>query len=88
MLTRFKEKLKIEGQVYLRIKVRPGADKNEIKKIMADETIKIDIAAPALKGRANEALIEFLAEEFKVGENRIKILSGAGDKLKLIKIES
>lgn len=55
---------------------------------MADETIKIDVAILPIKGRANQELIEFLAKEFEVRKNNVKIIKGVGEKNKLIKIFS
>ncbi|MBD3330367.1 DUF167 domain-containing protein [Candidatus Peregrinibacteria bacterium] len=79
--------LKLPKTGYLRIKVIPGSPKTCISEIMADETIKIRIAAPPEKNKANKELIKFLAKELKIGTERIKILSGRTEKLKLIKIE-
>lgn len=89
MLTPFLKTFNQDGEIYLRVKARPGASATAIKQILADsdgEIIKIDIAAPAVKGRANLELIKFLAREFAVAKNNIKIISGAGDRLKLVKI--
>jgi uncharacterized protein len=72
---------------YIRIKVIPGAPKTEIKSTMADGTIKIAVAAAPEKGKANLALIKFLAEEFNVSKNNIKIISGVSDRIKLVKIQ-
>lgn len=72
--------------VYLRIKVCPGSRLTEFKEKMADETYKINIAAPAEKGKANQSLLKFLAVNLKIPQNKILIISGAGDRLKLIKI--
>jgi hypothetical protein len=71
---------------YLRIKVISGEPKTEIKGEMADGTLKIAVAAVPEKGRANRALVEFLAEEYSVHKNDIKIISGASDRIKLVKI--
>jgi uncharacterized protein (TIGR00251 family) len=89
MLDQFKEKFNQAGEVYLRIKARPGASATSLKQVLADsdgQIIKIDIAAPAVKGRANQALIKFLAGEFAASKNNIKIISGAGERMKLVKI--
>ncbi len=86
VIDEFKEKLKEKKEIYLRIKAAPGAQKSEIKEIMADNTIKIDVAALPVKGRANQELIKFLAKEFEVNKNNVKIINGAQSKLKLIKI--
>ena len=87
MLLNLKKFLKNKNELYLRVKVRPGSAKNTVKEIMADETIKIDISAPPVKGKANQELIKFLAREFKIDKNNVKIISGAGERVKLIKIQ-
>ncbi|MDD4902528.1 MAG: DUF167 domain-containing protein [Patescibacteria group bacterium] len=73
-------------ELYLRVKAIPGAARTEIKTVMADGTIKIAVAAPPEKGKANRALVEFLAEEFGVRKNGVAIISGATNRIKLIKI--
>lgn len=87
MLNNFKNKLNKNKELYLRIKANPGMSRTEIKEILEDETIKINIAASPEKGKANQELIKFLAKDFQVNKDNIKIISGAGDKLKLIKIK-
>lgn len=90
MLAIFFKKFNRAGEIYLRIKVRPGASKSLVKKIINDQDgpiVKIDIAAPAVKGKANNELIRFLAREFGANKNNIKILSGAGERIKLVKIK-
>ena len=72
--------------IYLRVKVRPNAAETRVKEIMADETVKIDLAAAPEKGKANLELIKFFAKEFDVDKSRIKIISGAGERVKLIKL--
>ena len=86
MLEEYKEKLKKNNEVYLRVKVRPNAAKTTIREIMENETIKIDVAAVPEKGKANKELIAYLTKEFKINKENVKILSGAGDRVKLIKI--
>jgi len=87
MLADKKKQLNKAGEIYLRIKARPGAVRNLFTEIMEDETIKIDIAAAPEKGKANRELIKFLAKEFAVLKNNIKIVSGQSEKIKLIKIK-
>ncbi len=86
MLRKYKEKLRINNEVYLRIKVYPNAGKTKIREIMEDETIKIDVAAVPEKGKANKELIAYLTKEFKINKENVKILSGVKDRIKLIKI--
>lgn len=86
MLQKFKRQFQRDGEIYLRIKVRPNAAKTEVKAIMDDETAKIDIAAKPEKGKANAELIKFLAREFAVDKDDVKIIGGAGERVKLAKI--
>lgn len=86
MFSLSKKKLERDRVLCLKVKVRPNAAVSQVKDIMADKTVKVDIAAPAVKGEANRELIKFLAGEFSVSRDRIIIASGAGEKSKLIKI--
>lgn len=89
MFSDYKNILQEKGEVYLRVKARPGAATTAVKEILSGEegeTIKIDVAAMPEKGKANQALMRFLSKEFSVKSENIKIVSGAGDKIKLIKI--
>ena len=71
----------------MQIKAKPGASKTQVKEIMADNSIKIFVAAEPVKGKANQELIKFLSREFDVAKNSVKIIGGAGDRVKLVKIE-
>lgn len=77
---------------YLRIKVIPKSNKNEIVETFTDsdgeETIKIRIKAAPEKGKANAELIKFLSKEFGVPQATIFIISGKSERLKLIKINA
>ena len=75
-----------KGEAYLAIKVVPGSARTEFREIMADGTYKIAIAAAPEKGKANTELIKFLAKEFVVLKSRLVIISGAGERTKLVKI--
>jgi hypothetical protein len=87
MLEELKQQCQQNGEVYLRVKVRPNAAETALKEVLADETIKIDVAAPAERGKANAELIRFLAGEFGVAKENVRIISGAGERVKLVKIK-
>jgi uncharacterized protein (TIGR00251 family) len=48
--------------------------------------LKVRLQAPALEGRANEALIEFLAQLLKTPKSAVRILSGDRSRTKRIEI--
>ena len=60
----------------LPIKLIPRSSKNEIVGWQADGRLKIKITAPPVDGRANAALIDFLAKHFRVPKSTIEILRG------------
>ncbi len=70
----------------LQIKVIPGAKANRIKK--ASEGWKIYLQAPPVEGKANRALVKFLAGYFGVSENAIEIIKGLKSRCKTINIRS
>ena len=52
-----------------------------------DEYIKVKITARAVEGKANKAIIEFLADELSVPKSKISILTGEKSSLKIIQIK-
>jgi uncharacterized protein (TIGR00251 family) len=71
----------------LRVKVIPRSPKSEITGQMADGTLKIKIAAPPEKGKANDALCTFLACHYGVPRAAVTIISGHAAALKLVRVE-
>jgi uncharacterized protein (TIGR00251 family) len=70
----------------LAVRVTPRASRNEISEILSDGTIKIRLTAPPVEGRANEALVAFLADVLSVPRSRIEIVAGSTGRNKLISI--
>ena len=86
MLNKFIEKFKKEEKIILKLKVKPSVSKTEVKEILSDDTIKIDIAVPPINNKANIELIKFLSNKFHVDVENIKIIGGKKEKNKLIKL--
>lgn len=86
-LNKIVDTLNKEKEIYLRVKALPGSGRNEILEFMSDDTLKIAIKAQAEKGKANSELIKFFAKQINVSRDSIKIISGAGARIKLIKIK-
>jgi uncharacterized protein len=72
--------------VTLRVKILPRSPKSEFAGELSDGTVKIRIAAPPEKGRANEALCSFLAQHYKVPRSNVEVISGHTATLKLVRI--
>ena len=67
-----------------RVKVIPNAKEEKI--YQENGIYKIKIKEPAIEGKANLALIKFLAKEFKTKKRNIKILKGKKTRNKIIEI--
>ena len=69
----------------LRVRVVPNA---KINKVVGEHggAIKIKLRAPAVEGRANSALISFLADELNISERAIVTQQGLRSRDKLIRI--
>jgi uncharacterized protein len=65
--------------------VHPNSKKPRIDKDLFG-TLHIYVGAPPLEGRANLAVIEALAEYFKVKKYHIELIRGATSKQKVFKI--
>ncbi|MEK9158846.1 MAG: DUF167 domain-containing protein [Patescibacteria group bacterium] len=70
----------------LKVRVQPNAKQDCLKETMADGTIKISLTAPAIDGRANQALIKFLSDHFKIPKSHIKLIRGLKSRNKIVEI--
>ncbi|HRE81903.1 MAG TPA: DUF167 domain-containing protein [Opitutaceae bacterium] len=67
------------------IKATPNASRNEVCGWLND-TLKVKIKAPALEGRANEALCEFLAEKVGLPRRAVNLIRGETSRQKLVEL--
>jgi len=67
----------------LELHVQPGAARSEWAG-KHGERLKVRLAARAVDGKANEALIEFLAEHFNVPPRNVRILTGRKSRQKRV----
>jgi uncharacterized protein (TIGR00251 family) len=67
------------------VTVKPQSKKSEVKKISAGE-YAVSVNAPAREGKANEAVIELLADYFSIPKSTIRIVRGQTVRRKLIEI--
>jgi uncharacterized protein (TIGR00251 family) len=72
--------------VILELHVQPGAARTEFAG-KHGERIKVRLAAPAHDGKANEALIEFLADYYGVPRRNVRITSGLKSRQKRVQID-
>lgn len=67
------------------VKVVPRAKKNQIVGMEGD-VIKIRLNAPPVEGKANEALIGFLADTLDVRRIQVEIVSGHTSRQKIVRV--
>ncbi len=60
----------------LTIRVTPRARKTQFGGVLEDGTLRVRVAAPPVEGKANQALINYLAKVLGVRKNRIEIVAG------------
>ena len=75
-----------DKKLFLSVRIRPNAESSELTGHLADGSLKINLAAPAVDNKANQALLKLLAQEFSVSIKDITIISGKTNRFKLIKI--
>ena len=73
------------GAVLLKLRVHPGAKRSAFNGTFGD-ALKLDLQAPPVDGKANAALLKFLAEKFSLPKNAISLKSGECSRDKVIKI--
>lgn len=69
------------------IRVHPGARTNAITGTH-NGALKVSLTAPPTDGRANEALIAFLADRLALPRSHIELIAGASSRNKLLRIRA
>lgn len=73
------------GAVVLRVKALPGSKRDEVRGVDGG-ALKVAVAAPPEKGRANKALLAVLAEFFGVPRRDVVIISGEASRDKRVEV--
>jgi hypothetical protein len=74
------------GAVIFAVRVQPRASRDEVAGAM-DGAIKVRLRAPALENRANDALVELLADLLRTPKSAIRILSGDRSRIKRVEVQ-
>jgi uncharacterized protein len=69
----------------IKLIIKPNSANNFIEGAYLDR-IKIRIASPPEKGKANKELIKFISEKLEIPKKNIKIISGEKSHLKVLAI--
>lgn len=72
-------------EIWLKIKVQPGAQKNEILDCHGGE-LKIKVKGVPEKGKVNRELIKFLAKKLGTAQSKLSIIQGETNRHKKISL--
>jgi uncharacterized protein (TIGR00251 family) len=78
--------LRRKEPIRLAVYIQPRASKTELAG-RHDGSIKIRIASPPVDNAANRELIEFVAERLGMPKGKVRIVSGATSRRKVLEIE-
>jgi uncharacterized protein len=81
-------RLQAQHSLVLALKITPKAPRTAWAGTLDDGTIKIRVAAPPEKGKANEALVRFLARQLNIPPANVEILSGATAQRKQVRVSA
>jgi uncharacterized protein (TIGR00251 family) len=76
----------VAGGVTLAVRAQPGAKKTAIVGVYGEGSaaqLKIAVQAPPIEGRANSALIAFLADRFDLPKSQVELVAGESSRSKL-----
>lgn len=74
-----------DGRITLTLHIQPGAKKTEVAG-RHGEALKIRLAAPPVDGKANEALIRYIAERLKLPKSAVSLKSGQTSRQKVLEV--
>ena len=76
----------LNAEMKIEIRVKPGAKQTAVEK-SSDGNYIVKVKAPAREGRANEAVVEFLAGHFGIPKRSVTIVRGQASRNKLVEIQ-
>lgn len=74
-----------DGRITLTLHIQPGAKMTEFAGLHGD-ALKIRLAAPPVDGKANEALIKFIADTLGLPKSAVTIKSGQTSRRKALEV--
>ncbi len=71
----------------LSVRVQPRARVTALAGWMADGTLKLKVCEPPEDGRANQAVVEHLAEVAGVRRGAVRVVRGAASRIKVVEVD-
>jgi len=69
----------------LSVRVHPGAKRNAVTGLHAG-AVKIALNAPPVDGKANDALIAYVAERLRLPRSKVALVAGASSRSKTLRV--
>lgn len=73
------------GDLVLQVAARPGQPRNAVQGVHG-QALKVAVAAPPEKGKANDELVRYLAEALGLRRAQLELISGQGSRSKAVRI--
>ncbi|HZW20086.1 DUF167 domain-containing protein [Noviherbaspirillum sp.] len=73
--------------IRISVQITPNAKKSEVTGVL-DDVLKIRLQAQPIEGKANEALVRFLADMLSVPKSAVAITHGHTSKRKVIEVSA
>lgn len=70
----------------VRVRVQPGAKKPGVVGYEAG-VLRLKVSEPPLEGRANEAVVEMMAQLLGVRRSKVSLIGGEGSREKTLRVE-
>jgi uncharacterized protein (TIGR00251 family) len=74
------------SNVRFAVRLTPRSAVERVETVV-DGVLKVRVAAPAVEGAANNALIRLLAEELGIARRDVRIVAGASSRQKLVVVD-
>lgn len=74
-----------DGSVTIAVHVQPGAKRTGIAG-RHGEALKVRLAAPPVDGKANAALVDYLAQRLGVARSQVTLVAGAAGRHKRLRV--
>ncbi len=76
-----------DGWLRFDVRVQPRASKDEVAGVR-DGALRVRLRAPPVEGAANDALVDFLADELGLSRRQVRIVSGLGSRSKIVEVDA
>ena len=77
---------KLNGSYLIEFAIKPNAPKNRV--YIDYDLLRLDIKAPPTKGKANKAIIKYIAKKLNIPSSNIEIIHGLMSTTKILKISA